>query len=581
MLGVTTRDTLYDHLSESAFRLVTLAPGKFLENIQCRLSTHERQDHPAYEALSYVWGDPSSRREINLDGNRISVTENLESALRHLRHLVEPRMLWIDALAINQEDVEERNTQVKHMGSIYKQAWQVVIWLGPEDEDSDLAFDAFAMLPRSDEDPPRHWDTEMHPELEGVIGLTKYSTAVGHLHERAWWSRVWTVQESALGSTLLFVCGLRNLSSDLLFAVAESYRKHAGSCCPDIMRTGLYSQSLQLTMQALSRLKHARNSPDMTSLESQIARHRGRRCFLAHDKIYGVLGMARKADADLVTLEYSKPVSLVYEDLAFNILSHSQTLKFFSHIFGRAEANAITLPSWVPDWTAEGDQNEFDLLQMRGFIEAKYKAAGTSRALPTRAENRLFMNGLILDTVAFVGDSMGNPDDREEYHEILGSWREAITLDKLYSHRFQSGGDTTYHDIYCQTLCGSLVRAEAGGDSLLRVTNTPEQQLQYQAWEADLLSRNDNKIDHDADMTRTVRSFDTVVQIIVKMRRLLLSRDEGLLGVAHEDARVGDKIALLEGGKTPYILRPIAETGNEYELVGDCYVHGKTFHFGT
>jgi hypothetical protein len=37
---------------------------------------------------------------------------------------------WIDALSINQEDIQERNTEVKRMRSLYERAWSVVVWLG-------------------------------------------------------------------------------------------------------------------------------------------------------------------------------------------------------------------------------------------------------------------------------------------------------------------------------------------------------------------------------------------------------------------------------------------------------------------
>jgi hypothetical protein len=38
--------------------------------------------------------------------------------------------LWIDAISINQETLEERNHQVGIMGEIYSRAECVIIWLG-------------------------------------------------------------------------------------------------------------------------------------------------------------------------------------------------------------------------------------------------------------------------------------------------------------------------------------------------------------------------------------------------------------------------------------------------------------------
>jgi len=58
------------------------------------------------------------------------------------------------------------------------------------------------------------------------------------------------------------------------------------------------------------------------------------------------------------------------------------------------------------------------------------------------------------------------------------------------------------------------------------------------------------------------------------MRKFFVSKDEGWLGLAPMEAELGDRIALLEGGSVPYILRPKIGKETEYELIGDAYVHG-------
>ncbi|KAI3324110.1 heterokaryon incompatibility [Xylariaceae sp. AK1471] len=57
----------------------------------------------------------------------MSVTTNLLSALRHLRYTDRPRMLWVDALCINHNDVEEKNAQIQLMGQIYCRARRSVV----------------------------------------------------------------------------------------------------------------------------------------------------------------------------------------------------------------------------------------------------------------------------------------------------------------------------------------------------------------------------------------------------------------------------------------------------------------------
>jgi len=40
--------------------------------------------------------------------------------------------LWVDALCINQHDLQEKSDQVRMMGEIYRRSWNVMVWVGPE-----------------------------------------------------------------------------------------------------------------------------------------------------------------------------------------------------------------------------------------------------------------------------------------------------------------------------------------------------------------------------------------------------------------------------------------------------------------
>jgi len=105
-------------------------------------------ENPSYEALSYTWGDTSVQGpRILLDSKPFQVTVNLGAALLNLRDEAsgdpKERILWIDAICINQTDIQERNEQVQRMKAIYSSAVQVVIWLGRyhETQDDMLEFD--------------------------------------------------------------------------------------------------------------------------------------------------------------------------------------------------------------------------------------------------------------------------------------------------------------------------------------------------------------------------------------------------------------------------------------------------------
>jgi hypothetical protein len=123
------------------FRLVQIQPGALASSISCTLRHAYLKDPPSFEALSYAWGDPRDTISIFLDGQTFSVTNSLESALRHLRWEDAVRTFWIDAICINQLDREERSQQVRFMSKLYTAAERTMVWLGPEDDDAALAFE--------------------------------------------------------------------------------------------------------------------------------------------------------------------------------------------------------------------------------------------------------------------------------------------------------------------------------------------------------------------------------------------------------------------------------------------------------
>ena len=131
-----------EQLNASYFRLLVLEPAGFEKPLTCSLTRYSTRNRYltsyAYEAASYTWGDETQRRDILCNGHPLSITHDLEIALRHLRSPASERVLWIDQICINQS-IDERSAWVTLIGSIYRCALRVVVWLGPESETSDLA----------------------------------------------------------------------------------------------------------------------------------------------------------------------------------------------------------------------------------------------------------------------------------------------------------------------------------------------------------------------------------------------------------------------------------------------------------
>jgi Heterokaryon incompatibility protein (HET) len=204
---------------------------------------------PEYEALSYTWGDPNCTRPINANGVEMQVTTNLFAALRALRQADADRVLWVDALCIDQKNTQERSDQVQRMRSIYQRAQQTVMWLGDSDESSDRAIEVLEKLngsqaqidsfdwpedmldwngPNFDpcyvfgEQEYRLMDLVMeHLRGQGLISLEDLDEAdwvalEDFLVGRRYWSRLWVVQEVANSRKAVIRCGSRSMGLDTL-----------------------------------------------------------------------------------------------------------------------------------------------------------------------------------------------------------------------------------------------------------------------------------------------------------------------------------------------------------------------------
>lgn len=125
----------YEKLSDTAaqIRLLELLPGPDGGAIHCRLACVDREKVAGtYEPLSYCWGDQTAQIPILVNDARINIGTNLHAALARLRSSKTSRTLWVDALCINQSDIQEKNVQVQLMRNVYENGSQTLVWLGEE-----------------------------------------------------------------------------------------------------------------------------------------------------------------------------------------------------------------------------------------------------------------------------------------------------------------------------------------------------------------------------------------------------------------------------------------------------------------
>ncbi|OQO11554.1 hypothetical protein B0A48_03281 [Cryoendolithus antarcticus] len=115
-------------------RLLRLKAGYGEDTVRCEI-THASLDDAAlasYETISYVWGDPSIRTIIEIDGSRVLEPKTAAAALTRMRLEDEDRTLWIDAICIDQSNKPERSHQVNMMAEIYTRGTRCLAYLRSE-----------------------------------------------------------------------------------------------------------------------------------------------------------------------------------------------------------------------------------------------------------------------------------------------------------------------------------------------------------------------------------------------------------------------------------------------------------------
>ena len=331
------------------------------ESVRCRIR-HVPLSAAAsmgYQALSYCWGDATKlpgRLIIESDDpaqadSVLHITSDLEIALKRLRR--NHCLLWVDAVCINQADNLEKNAQVQLMGRIYRSARSVVVWLGDENDDSTLGLplvprilEANRKLQSFDSADRGLFHQPWKRQLE--LGLPPPSSeaykALLSILKRPWFQRVWVVQELALASDSIVLCGREEFAwADFVTAVLLL---------------------VELTMKLKVAINYsgilAINDAKVTVAEGReiglfqvLLRHRLCGATDPRDKVYALCGLSNDAKRLGIIPDYSESVSteMVYTEVAIAMLSKTGKLDIFSasRPVRRTAQVTVTLPSWVPD----------------------------------------------------------------------------------------------------------------------------------------------------------------------------------------------------------------------------------------
>lgn len=630
-------------------RLVSLLPG----NGRLQLRFHSKSiclDHealPPFEALSYVWGtrNKPSQAEIVEHGSPestccgqkmqiITITQNLATALQHLRDPNKPRTLWIDAICIDQTNSTEKIHQVTFMGEIFQKAERVVIWLGPASDDSDRALSIveqigsqvivdwaeFSMSPAPDAQ-----DSSLGNELEPFPAYFTNldAKALEALYDRAWFERVRVRQEAAFAKSAVFHAGHTTVDGKFMQNTARClYHKsiHKRAFANNERDSTTMGEGSTTDSNPFLRLIGSNRSWLVTAMCQPAIRFfpiwlhyyfEGMHCGDPRDRVYGFLSLLRGLDHETLelVLDYQAPVVDCYKNLTLHHIRSDRSLSVLAccslsyktiatyQCPPKPVDRSTNLPSWTPDWSVDLDRNPVysPILGARPFLaSAEYFR-----------DRVLRVEGLQCGTVDTVSQI-----DRSSTLALLRSLRKyclehscatasienqspkwyrptgqslAMTLSRILTR------DRFYET--CHPLPLNLIPTQTMLSAIDRLLSTHNENF---SWSDLCLSEPKDRTDGtNTEFSYVLKSFLSNL-----IGRELFTTSEGHLGMGPASLQPGDRICLLLGCEFVIALRPqssnaepmdalcsITEQSNkpvgfslpnveQFLALGDCFVPG-------
>ncbi|PNP80423.1 hypothetical protein FNYG_06022 [Fusarium nygamai] len=470
-------------------------------------------------------------------------------------------------------------------------------------------------------------------ENDFVIPNEAKKGAIGVL-SRPWWTRIWTVQEMVLAPSAMIMCGhlaapaldVRRACADVLmhavsdaFDTVDDYDLLSFGDLFDDPNGTLYMARMRTHPSVSARMELGKLLRFLRWLKAKDSR----------DKVYGSLGIA----ASTYGIEPDYTISTVecYTRATFNIISGSRWLEIFSALRRPSciDTTLEGLPSWVPDWSydfssvpdEEKGPSAINNPIMRENVRTpmmlemtdsfpEWKASGSNMPFTAGLSSdgkTLILRGMILDELNRVGEKLEYPWPgpelqsesvfRDSIHEFKRNWRIYGSIGAAMD-TIKGWQDLTFENKNLQTISGET-RMDAFLTTLLsnriRVTADRRKVLDYLQksigasfkMSSSATVMNQLHLPHlapklyhkllgfgkicsidDSEILSFGKSF-TDVQLAFDQR--MATTGSGYLCMVPWPSQVGDRIALLRGGRTPYVLRKARE---KWEILGDCYVHG-------
>ena len=560
------------HQGSQQIRVLELSPGSLSANVEARLTIVDLDKEPVethYEALSYSWGGHLMlRRLINLNGHSYLVADTVFNALRELRLPDRERRLWIDAICINQGNLDEKSQQVGLMGLIYKTAQNVIVWLGKAPIQQKSAFDFVHKVAAAE---PSQIDSV-------CANVDTWQSPLQELMRARWWSRVWIVQEVVLPRHAMVRNGQYEVEWETLAKCFQRLSK--------LPNHGLDGKVLDF-VDKVAELKHSDSDPANGLLDLAI-RFRNRDAGNPRDKLMGFCGLLRPTKLEIPEGSYRRTAPDLFAHFAGSWIEKSGNLALMALAENRATHNR----SWAVDWTKMtahkwkeddpldlGHSPERLLFWNGGLLPSissrtrrEYSAAPNQRATRICKEGEgggpswssLYLTGWQEDAVAERGDQLG---PYFNVAKVIRSWE-----------RLAGGPWTDVADSRRVKFIRTLVADTCQAPLPL---NWPEQ---YQQWLVKVMTQqpieNVTPIHYKRDVEAQLPSesdpslFDNVEALITAccFGRRFFTTKRGRFGLGPSGTTMSSRVCVLFGSSVPFILMPDPPAPGSFYFRGQAYV---------
>jgi Fe-S cluster biosynthesis and repair protein YggX len=627
---------IYTELEDSShIRLLILHRKDRTDAINCTLFEVSKDTRTIYEAVSYTWGDASQQNNIRVNGRRLSIPRSAYKILETRSSIWRPRVLWIDSICINQRDESEKVGQIKLMGQIYKEAYQVSICMQPPNN-SQWATRQASMIPTSDlsistsevaeyleamlahymVDRVANFDIEHIQKGQAILQTYGLQTqqplwiAFQSLLRNAWFDRVWVVQEVALASIIRVYYGKIEIQWKSIVDAVSVINQHQPlgallECTTHNTRRQLPPSSthnLPIIHEFHQNLHAEQSEPLSFASIMYCCSH-----FKAtdpRDKIFGIQGFSNIDRDDhkyqLIAPTTKKSIVEVFKDAAKYLLYSETRLRLlsFAGIGYFAEINPIlspdaseTLPSWCPDWTRQPRVHLGLLSEMALYRAGRDELAFNFPRISSRGS--LILDGQRLDLIAHLGPilmevemakdgSWSINEASDPYISITDTWTLLSNSDCIKTPYPYTEPNQPLREAFWRTLIGDL--GETTRPAPDSCGECFEKWLKFGAGFANSDWPVETGLPISSPLLETfneaIARFAALISRLSPERRLCIT-NEGYIGMVPPYSSVGDVVCLISGARVPYVFRPTPKSGCKSEnsllqchLVGEAYVHG-------